>query len=124
MAPPGMEGRSRETEDRRVMLEMHREFTAMKPAPLTSYTDGAKLKLPLGEQFEEQRDLTVQLSQARDKTTTLSKALEEFYSEKLEDVRLTCTKQAKGYPLETPHGVLDEQGHIRYHLPTQKLHDH
>ncbi|KAK3236274.1 hypothetical protein CYMTET_53576 [Cymbomonas tetramitiformis] len=77
---------------------------------------GAKLQLPLSEQFEEQRNLTVKLEQARDLTTTKSKALENFYSEELKDVRLSYTKWAKGYPLETPHGTLDEAGHIRYSL--------
>ncbi|KAK3283604.1 hypothetical protein CYMTET_8692 [Cymbomonas tetramitiformis] len=116
MGPPGAEGGSRQTEERRLMLALHKEFLEMDPATLGSFPDRAKLTLPLGEQFAEQRNLSVQLAQARDTKTSLSKALSIFYSEKLRDVRLSYTKQAAGYPLESAHGVLDEQGHIRYTL--------
>ncbi|KAK3266256.1 hypothetical protein CYMTET_5536 [Cymbomonas tetramitiformis] len=49
-------------------------------------------------------------------TTGKGPALEEFYSEDYGDSRLKYTKRAKGYPLERQHGVLDEQGHVRYTL--------
>ncbi|KAK3240326.1 hypothetical protein CYMTET_49829 [Cymbomonas tetramitiformis] len=113
--PAGME-ESREAEDRRNMHTIQKEFSVMEPATLARFSDGAKIPLPLREQFAEQRTQAVKRTQSRDKTATDSAALEQFYSEKLEDVRLRYTKRAKGFPLEKPHGVLDEQGHIRYSL--------
>ncbi|KAK3272750.1 hypothetical protein CYMTET_18972 [Cymbomonas tetramitiformis] len=106
----------REAEDRRNMLTMMKEFAGMEPATLTRFSDGAKIPLPLSGQFLEQRTQTVKSIQLRDKTATHSSALEQFYLEKLEDVRLQYTKRAKGFPLEKAHGALDEQGHIRYNL--------
>ncbi|KAK3284147.1 hypothetical protein CYMTET_8190 [Cymbomonas tetramitiformis] len=81
--PAGME-ESREAEDRRNM-HMIQEFSAMEPATLARFSDGAKIPIPLSEQFAEQRTQAVERTQTRDKTATDSAALEQFYSEKLED---------------------------------------
>ncbi|KAK3281770.1 hypothetical protein CYMTET_10461 [Cymbomonas tetramitiformis] len=113
--PVGMD-ESREAENRRNMHTIHKEFSEMEPATLAKFSDGAKIPLPLSPQFSQKRAKAVQRAKARDKTVTDSAALEEFYSEDYGDARLKYTKRARGYPLERQHGVLDDQGHVRYNL--------
>ncbi|KAK3272751.1 hypothetical protein CYMTET_18973 [Cymbomonas tetramitiformis] len=66
---------------------------------------------------EDRRNMLTMMKEfAGMEPATLTSALEQFYLEKLEDVRLQYTNRAKGFPLEKARGALDEQGHIRYNL--------
>ncbi|KAK3241443.1 hypothetical protein CYMTET_48794 [Cymbomonas tetramitiformis] len=60
--------------------------------------------------------LSVELVRTEDQTVTESKALAKFYLEKLPEERHRYIKVAQGFPLESPHGTLNEQGHIEYTL--------